>query len=304
MNRAGVSVVRDRSPAGPAQDGMGGPPFLIRRKPLLHPHSCLVTPQGELLLVLQTFAPTPHLFSSIPQPMLSVLLLLHWGDSWGAKVLLPWWRINATRSQVEGRCDLFSWPPTLGSHQRLLFGEKTARRGPPKIYSWILMCVLIKRHQNSYFSCFVIVLPLNSVVDFVVFNWGGNRGEQGEREEMPSSFCSTLINLLCPVEGRLSVWQYDLPENLNCKFTRKRQIRSPDGLKAALPSGWHWQEGLKFALWVEKAGRGRSSGKSLFIPLHTKARLLEVHVKRFLTGLKEFQFVMYSSCLCFTDILI
>lgn len=81
MNRAGVSVVRDRSPAGPAQDGMGGPPFLIRRKPLLHPLSCLVTPQGELLLVLQTFAPTPHLFSSIPQPMLSVLLLLHWGDS-------------------------------------------------------------------------------------------------------------------------------------------------------------------------------------------------------------------------------
>lgn len=37
MNGAGVSLVRDKGPAAPAQDKMGWPPFLMRRggkKPL------------------------------------------------------------------------------------------------------------------------------------------------------------------------------------------------------------------------------------------------------------------------------
>lgn len=51
----------------------------------------------------------------------------------------------------------------------------------------------------------------------------GDGGSAGGREEMPSSFCSELVNLLRPVEGCLSVWQKcDLPENLNCVFTGKR----------------------------------------------------------------------------------
>lgn len=57
--------------------------------------------------------PTTYSALSLP-PMLSVLLLLHWGDSWGAKVLLLWWRCNATRSWVEARCNLFSRPPAPG----------------------------------------------------------------------------------------------------------------------------------------------------------------------------------------------
>lgn len=34
MNRAGVSLVRDRGPAAPAQDEMGWPPFFLMRKDL------------------------------------------------------------------------------------------------------------------------------------------------------------------------------------------------------------------------------------------------------------------------------
>lgn len=37
MNRAGVSLVRDTGPAAPAQDKMGWPPFLIRKKTLAAP---------------------------------------------------------------------------------------------------------------------------------------------------------------------------------------------------------------------------------------------------------------------------
>lgn len=32
MNRAGVSLLRDKGPAAPAQDKMGWPPFLMRKK--------------------------------------------------------------------------------------------------------------------------------------------------------------------------------------------------------------------------------------------------------------------------------
>lgn len=151
---AGVSVVRDRSPAGPAQDGVGGPPFLIQRKTLLRPPTPARRHPGEnFCWCSRPLPPPPHLFSATPHPpMLSLLLLLHWGDSWGAKVLLPWWWINAPRSWVEGRRDLFSGPPTPGSHQRLLLVEKPGSRDPPKT------CVLIKRHQDSCSSCCLVLL--------------------------------------------------------------------------------------------------------------------------------------------------
>lgn len=94
MNGSEVSLVRDRGPAAPAQDEMSWPPFLIRNRPQLHPHCSQVTPQRELLLVLQTFAPIPHpsIYSSLSLLLkLDLLLLLHRDSARSAKVLLPRW---------------------------------------------------------------------------------------------------------------------------------------------------------------------------------------------------------------------
>lgn len=94
MNRAGVSVLRDRGPTGPAQDGAGRPPFLIRKKDPPCPSHCRpATPRGELLLVPQTFALTPPPIQLQPShPRSACSFSFHWGESCGAKVLLLWWR--------------------------------------------------------------------------------------------------------------------------------------------------------------------------------------------------------------------
>lgn len=65
---------------------MGWPPLSYAKGPRLHPHCRRVTPQRELLLVLQTFTPPsppppPNLFNSTPHPILNLLLLLQRGNT-------------------------------------------------------------------------------------------------------------------------------------------------------------------------------------------------------------------------------
>lgn len=116
MNRAWVSLVRDRGPAAAAQDEIAWPSFLMRKGPQLHPHCRRVTPQGELLLELQTFAPIPHrsihLHPSYSNSTCSFGLCC--GTTRSAKVFPPEWWSNATTSLIRGSLDPFSRPPALG----------------------------------------------------------------------------------------------------------------------------------------------------------------------------------------------
>lgn len=166
MNRAGVSLVRDRGPAAPAQDEIGWPPFLMRKDLSYSPTPGQVTPQRELLLVLQTFAPIPHrsIYSSLSLLLkLNLLLLLHHCNTWSAKVLLPWWRRNATVFLIQGSLDLFSWPPAQGPHERLLPRETAEWKQSQEIFHMIYsfksfycaeapqsMCICFHKHTENH----------------------------------------------------------------------------------------------------------------------------------------------------------
>lgn len=155
MNRAGVSVVRDRSPAGPAQDGMGGLPFLIERKTLLRPPPPLLpgdTP-GRTSVGAPDLCPHCPTYSTLPPnhpcwacffPSTGVILEAQRSFCLGGELMWPdlEWRVGATSSH-----DHQHW-----GHIRGFSVDKPGRRDPPKT------CVLIKRHQDSCFSCCVVVL--------------------------------------------------------------------------------------------------------------------------------------------------
>lgn len=59
MNRDGVSLVRDRAPAATAQDEMGGPPFLMRKKPSTTPPLPASGSPGRTSVGTRDLCPTP-----------------------------------------------------------------------------------------------------------------------------------------------------------------------------------------------------------------------------------------------------
>lgn len=65
---------------------------------------------------------------------------------------------------------------------------------------------LVSLSKDTKTLAFLAVSSSCSAVDSVVFDWcWGGQQEEVVREEMPSSFCSKLIDLQRPVEGCLSV---------------------------------------------------------------------------------------------------
>lgn len=70
MNRAGVSLVRDRGPAASAQDEMGWPPFLMRKDLSYTPTAAKWLPRENFCWCSRPLPPPPppsvHPFISIP----------------------------------------------------------------------------------------------------------------------------------------------------------------------------------------------------------------------------------------------
>lgn len=69
MNRAGVSLLRDRGPAAPAQDEMGWPPFLIRKDLSYTPTTAKWLPRENFCWWSRPLPPSPtrpsiHLYPS------------------------------------------------------------------------------------------------------------------------------------------------------------------------------------------------------------------------------------------------
>lgn len=335
MNGAGVSLVRDKGPAAPAQDKMGWPPFLMRRggkKPLSY------TPTAAKWLPRENFCwcsrPLPHPPSSI-HSSLSLLLNLHLrlqcNSSWGAKVLLLW----RLQSRVHSVCFFFVffsflWPPAQEPDERLHHRETAESNQRQELFhkiKSIFLTVLwgltsVRKYVHLYpwkskkYSCPALPLSWFRMGRCNLWLMSGVSGRKEEREEtsaldvvavltLRSDFCPVcmFVNLSCP--GRLFIYVAKCPlqhctsvqcaisfgktVNVNCQRIWARgsqgKGRSDHLMDLMLSSGWHWQCDLRLGLKAKQASEGRSSGKSLFIPLGTKTLLLWVtHNKCFLSG--------------------
>lgn len=106
---------------------LAGPLFLFKKTPAAPPLLPCDSPERTSVGAADLCPhPTPlhPIYSSLSLLLkLNLLLLLHCGSTWSAKVLLPRWCSNVTTSSVEGSLDLFSRPPAQGPDERLLPGE-------------------------------------------------------------------------------------------------------------------------------------------------------------------------------------
>lgn len=209
-------------------------PFSYAKRPLLHPHTRHATPQGELLLVLQTFSHPPlsiHSSSSLLLKTQTCSLssteasvqrsFCHSGD-------IAW-------PSVLGSLGLLSWPSTQGRDERLLPRETIEWKGEDEILHKIgsfyvfrvssglsppcQICLHKHRHNHTPpQQLFLFLSPLSSnyltshvaIRHLVVLVLGGEDGRkagnvspQSDLQLLRPGFCPacTLINLPCP--GRL-----------------------------------------------------------------------------------------------------
>lgn len=151
MNRAGVSLVRDRGPAAPAQDEIAWPPFLMRKDLNYTPTATKWLPRENFCWCSRPLAPSPIYSSSSLLLKPNLLSLLHRGNTLSAKVPLPWWWSNATTSSVQGSLDLFSRPPARSQMKGFSSLGRQQYEGREGISVIVLQPLIAPESMNIFF---------------------------------------------------------------------------------------------------------------------------------------------------------
>lgn len=331
MNGAGVSLVRDKGPAAPAQDKMGWPPFLMRRgkkspsaTPPLPPS---LSPERTSVGAPDLY-PIPHLLSIHLYPSYSISACTFASNATvvGVQRSFCFGVFNPGFTQFF----FFLWPPAQESDERLHHRETAESNQRQELFhriKSIFLTVLwgltsVRKYVHLYpwkskkYSCPALPLSWFRMARCNLWLMSGVSGRKEEREEtsawdgvavltLRSDFCPVcmFVNLSCP--GRLFIYVAKCPlqhcTSVHCAFSFGKTVnvncqriwargsqgkgRSDHLMDLMLSSGWHWQCDLRLGLKAKQASEGRSSGKSLFIPLGTKTLLLWVtHNKCFLSG--------------------
>lgn len=252
MNRAVVSLVRDRGPAVLARDKMGWPSFLIRNNPDYASHCRQATPQRELLLVLTTFTLTSfiHLF-----PKFNLLLVHLWSQR-------SFCVGGAVTRHVFSTG--FTWP--------LLSVASTGARlkGAPQKHE--------RRSEMRTSLSFILLRGLTPVWKYVhlLLRKEGRKGGNTSLGLNCSSCALISVLSACSLtshalEGCLSPqWNahYSIPpvskvlfplaktkilssRNLSCRVHRGKADQIT-WFTALLPSGWRWQRDLRSGLRAKR----------------------------------------------------
>lgn len=227
MNRAGVSLLRDRGPAAPAQDEMGWPPFLIRKDLSYTPTTAKWLPRENFCWWSRPLPPSPtrpsiHLYPSYSNSTCSfsstaAILRVQRSFCLGGEVTRPRLqsRVHSTsshghqhRGQMKG-----------SSRERRQNESREERSFIRSILSkfFFLMCwspfslqkVCVTFSINtlkiilvsSSFSCFLILLSSNySTLDVVLCDWcqGLAEGRKKGRKHHLSDWIAALASWFLP----------------------------------------------------------------------------------------------------------
>lgn len=231
MNRAGGSVLRDRGPAGPAQDGTGRPPFLIRKKDPTAPPTAAQRLPGENFCWCRRPLPSPHhLFSSnppthaqrAPSPPLGAILAVQRSFCFGGDVVQP--------GLEEGRGgETQPLLTAVGTRVKSKASLERRKHGGEILLRAVLdyVCGSLSMDIKSTF--------LHARPQLHQF-WGSVGGSGRGRNAINLSAPCSLTSCVLWKAVRPSVRQK--PENVNRRFTgEKQRSQRLDGFKAALPSG-------------------------------------------------------------------